>query len=246
MTQQLAGKKTLVTGGTSGLGYATAELFLKEGAQVLITGRTKEKVDAAVAKLGAGAFGAVGDVGVEDSWAGVMAAVKDKLGDKLDVVIANAGNFEMSTLDQATSSVIDKTFNANVKGVIFTVKNAAPLMGKGGSIVVVSSALHMKGGAGLAMYNASKAATRSLTRTYASELGPKGVRINVCSPGMVGSTNILSAAPPGFVEGFAKVYEAATPLGRQGTEAEIAKANLFLASDNSSYMTGSDVQVDGG
>lgn len=246
MTDRLAGKTAIITGGTTGLGLEMARHYLAEGAKVLITGRSQSRVDAALADLGAGAIGLVADsTRLADLEA--LAAKAAEVFTTVDILIANAGGGVFSGIADITEADYDKQFDVNVKGVVFTVQKILPLMGKGASIILVASAVNEKGGAEASLYFASKAAVRSLARSFAAELGPRGIRVNALSPGLVptrffDNSNLGGAAFHGFEQGIA----AAAPLGRPGTPAEIAHAAIYLGADESSYVTAADLVVDGG
>jgi NAD(P)-dependent dehydrogenase (short-subunit alcohol dehydrogenase family) len=244
---KLAGKIALVTGGTSGLGLATAKRFALEGAKVVVTGRRQAELDAAVKELGGGAFGVRGDVSSPADLDRLYAAIREKHG-RLDVLFANAGGGAFVPLGAITEEHFDKYFGINVKGTLFTVQKALPLMTAGGSIVINGSMVSVQGVPGFTVYAATKAALRSFARTWAVELKGKNIRVNVVSPGTVvtpGYKNELGLSDEQIVEFIAQAA-AVTPLGRAGTPDEIAKAVVFLASDESSYITGADLFVDGG
>ena len=247
MTLKLAGKIALVTGGSSGLGLATAHRFITEGAQVVVTGRRGAELDAAVAELGAGAFGVRGDVSKLSDLDRLFATIRARYG-RLDVVFANAGGGAFVPLGDITEEHFDKYFGINVKGTLFTVQKALPLMTAGGSIVLNSSMVSVKGVPGFGVYAATKAALRSFARTWAVDLKGKNIRVNVVSPGTVvtpGYQNELGLSDE-QIEAFVAQAASTTPLGRAGTPDEIARAVVFLASDDSSYVTGADLFVDGG
>lgn len=244
---KLAGKIALVTGGTSGLGFATAKRFVAEGARVVVTGRRAAELDAAVKELGKDAIGVQGDVSKLADLDRLSRTIHDVHG-RLDVVFANAGGGAFVPLADVTEEHFDKYFGINVKGVLFTVQKALPLMTAGGSIVLNSSMVSVKGVPGFTVYAATKAAIRSFARTWAAELQGENIRVNVISPGTVvtpGYKNELGMSDEEIVEFEAKAAST-TPLGRAGTPEEIAKAVVFLASDDSSYMTGAELFVDGG
>lgn len=241
-------KVAVITGGTSGMALATAELFAAEGAQVFVTGRRKDKLDAAVAKIAARAQGGAAVTGVQGD-AGSLAdldrlfeAVRSDSG-RIDVLFASAGDGNLQEpLGAITEQGFDNTFGVNVKGTAFTVQKALPLMGEGGSIVLNSSIAAVKGFAGSALYSASKAAVRSLARTFTAELAPRGIRVNAISPGSIVDTGTFDGAPEETVE----MLRSMIPVGKLGLSRQIATAVLFLASDDGSFVTGLDLQVDGG
>jgi NAD(P)-dependent dehydrogenase (short-subunit alcohol dehydrogenase family) len=247
MAQRLVGKIALVTGGTSGLGLATAKRFVSEGATVVVTGRRQPELDAAVKELGANALGVRGDVSVLSDLDRLYATIREAYG-RLDVLFANAGGGSFLPLGEITEEQFDKYFGINVKGTLFTVQKVLPLMSAGGSIVLNGSVVSVKGVPGFSVYAATKAALRSFARTWAVDLKGKNIRVNVVSPGVVVTPAYKSDL--GLSDAQIKQFEAqgaaAAPLGRVGTPDEIAKAVVFLASDDSSYITGADLFVDGG
>ncbi|TMB09907.1 MAG: glucose 1-dehydrogenase [Deltaproteobacteria bacterium] len=243
---KLEGKVAVVTGGNSGIGLATAKRFVAEGAHVFITGRRQAELDAAVSQIGKNVSGVQGDVSNLADLDRLYATVKQQKG-RVDVLFANAGLGEFVPLGQITEAHFDKTFGVNVKGTLFTVQKALPLMPDGGSIVMNGSMVSMKGWPAFGVYAATKAALRSFARTWSVDLKSRKIRVNVVSPGTVitpGYKNAgLSDEQIAQIEAEAA---AATPLGRVGTPEEIAKAVVFLASDESSYVTGIELFVDGG
>ncbi len=243
---KLEGKVAVVTGGNSGIGLATAKRFVAEGAHVFITGRRQAELDAAVSQIGKNVSGVQGDVSNLADLDRLYATVKQQKG-RVDVLFANAGLGEFVPLGQITEVHFDKTFGVNVKGTLFTVQKALPLMPDGGSIVMNGSMVSMKGWPAFGVYAATKAALRSFARTWSVDLKSRKIRVNVVSPGTVitpGYKNAgLSDEQIAQIEAEAA---AATPLGRVGTPEEIAKAVVFLASDESSYVTGIELFVDGG
>jgi NAD(P)-dependent dehydrogenase (short-subunit alcohol dehydrogenase family) len=247
MAPKLAGKIALVTGGTSGLGLATAKRFIAEGAKVVVTGRRAAELDAAVKELGGSALGVRGDVSLLSDLDHLYATIREKYG-RLDVVFANAGGGAFVPLGEITEAHFDKYFGINVKGTLFTVQKALPLLAAGGSIVLTGSMVSVKGVPGFSVYAATKAALRSFARTWAVDLKDKNIRVNVVSPGTVVTPGYKNEL--GMTDEQIKEFEAraasTTPLGRSGTPDEIAKAVVFLASDDSSYVTGADLFVDGG
>ncbi|WP_430259681.1 SDR family NAD(P)-dependent oxidoreductase [Neorhizobium sp. IRS_2294] len=238
---RLNGKTAVITGGATGIGLAAAKRFIKEGAFVFIYGRRQEALDAAVADLGPNARAVKGSVSDEADLDRLFAAVKAERG-TLDIVFANAGSGGPLALGQITAKHIDDTFDTNVKGTIFTVQKALPLMGKGGSIVLTGSSAGTTGAPGFTAYSASKAAVRNLARTWSEDLKGTGIRVNVLSPGAT-ATELAKEA---LGEEGQKAYGAMTPLQRMADPSEIAAVAAFLASDDSSFMTASEVAVDGG
>jgi NAD(P)-dependent dehydrogenase (short-subunit alcohol dehydrogenase family) len=244
--QRLEGKNAVITGGTTGLGFATAQLYLAEGARVLITGRDPAQVDAAVARLGGNATGIACDSTSLADLDRLAAAAGERLG-RVDVLLVNAGNGMFSPIGEVGEELFDRQFDLNVKGAFFTVQKLLPLIGRGGSIVLTASAVHAKGAPGASLYFASKAAVRSFARSMAAELGGQGIRVNSLSPGLV-PTNFFvnSNAPDELYHDFEALAGKTAPLGRAGTPAEIAEVALFLGSDASSFVTAADYVADGG
>jgi NAD(P)-dependent dehydrogenase (short-subunit alcohol dehydrogenase family) len=238
---KLEGKVAVITGGATGIGLAAAKRFIEEGALVFIFGRRQEALDAAVADLGPNARAVKGSVSDLADLDRLYAAVKAERG-TLDIVFANAGVGSQLALGKITAEHIDEIFDTNVKGTIFTVQKALPLMGKGGSIILTGSIAGTTGAPAMSAYSASKAAVRNLARTWAVDLKGTGIRVNVLSPG--GTATELAKAALGE-EGM-KVYASMNPLQRMADPAEIGAVAAFLASDDSSFMTGSEVTVDGG
>src|SRR5579871_3575103 len=238
---RLKGKTAVITGGGSGIGRAAARHFVDEGAFVFIFGRRQKELDAAVAELGPNARAVAGSVSSEADLDRLYAAVKKERG-SLDIVFANAGTGGPLPLGKITAEHIDETFDTNVKGTIFTVQKALPLMGKGGSIILTGSSAGTTGAPGFTAYSASKAAVRNLARTWAEDLKGTGIRVNVLSPGAT-ATELAKAA---LGEEGQRDYASMTPLQRMADPAEIGAAAVFLASDDSSFMTASELAVDGG
>src|ERR1700683_451058 len=237
---KLEGKVAVITGGATGIGRAAAKRFIEEGAFVFIFGRRQEELDAAVAALGPNARAVKGSVSDLADLDRLYAAVKAQRG-TLDIVFANAGAGSPLPLGKITAEHIDETFDTNVKGTIFTVQKALPLMGAGGSIILTGSSAGTTGAPTMSVYSASKAAVRNLARTWAEDLKGTGIRVNVLSPG-ARATELAKAA---LGEEGQKVYASMTPLQRMADPAEIGAA-AFLASDDSSFMTASELAVDGG
>jgi NAD(P)-dependent dehydrogenase (short-subunit alcohol dehydrogenase family) len=244
---KLAGKVAVVTGGTSGIGLATAQRFVEEGAYVFITGRRQNELDAAVKQIGRKITGVQGDVSNLADLDHLFATIKEKK-ERIDILFANAGIGEFAPLGEITEKHFDKTFGVNVKGTLFTVQKALPLMPDGASIVLNASIMSVKGVQAFGVYAATKAALRSFARTWSLDLKDRGIRVNVVSPGTIitpGYKNELGLNDE-QIEQVKAQTAATTPLGRAGTPDEIAKAVLFLASDDSSYITGIELFVDGG
>jgi NAD(P)-dependent dehydrogenase (short-subunit alcohol dehydrogenase family) len=238
---RLNGKTAVITGGATGIGLAAAKRFIEEGAFVFIFGRRQEALKAAVDNLGPNARAVKGSVSDPADLDRLYAAVKAERG-SLDIVFANAGAGSQFVLGKITAEHIDKTFDTNVKGTIFTVQQALPLMGQGGSIILTGSSAGTTGAPGMSAYSASKAAVRNLARTWAEDLKGTGIRVNVLSPGAT-ATELAKAA---LGEEGQKVYAAMTPLQRMADPTEIAAVAAFLASPDSSFMTASEVAADGG
>jgi NAD(P)-dependent dehydrogenase (short-subunit alcohol dehydrogenase family) len=244
---KLDGKVALVTGGNSGIGLATAKRFVEEGAHVYITGRREAELAAAVKELGKCATAVQGDVTNLADLDRLVAQIKSETikreKGKLDIVFANAGFARFAPLEKITEEHYDLIFNANVKGVIFTVQKALPLMPDGGSIILNASIVATKGFADWSMYSAAKAAVRSLARTWTSDLKQRRIRVNAVSPGFTDTPawHVNEAA-----EQRIPTISKTVPHERFGTADEVAKAVLFLASDDSSYITGAELFVDGG
>jgi NAD(P)-dependent dehydrogenase (short-subunit alcohol dehydrogenase family) len=243
---KLEGKIALVTGGTSGIGLATAKRFVNEGAYVFITGRRDGELAAAVKEIGKDVTGVQGDVSNLDDIDRLVAQIKRNKG-KLDIVFANAGVAKYATFGEITEELYDQTFGINVKGLLFTVQKALPLLPDGASIILNSSIVASKGLASNSVYSATKAAVRSFARTWTTDLKTRRIRVNAVSPGSIdtpGLSDLLASSPTG--EQRRKMIATAVPLGRLGLPDEIAKAVVFLASDDSSYITGTELFVDGG
>jgi len=238
---RLNGKTAVITGGATGIGRAAAKRFIEEGAFVFLFGRRQAALDAAVADLGPHARAMKGSVAEPAELDRLYTAVKAERG-TLDIVFANAGTGSPLPLGQITTEHIDDTFDTNVKGTIFTVQKALPLMRAGGSIILTGSSAGTTGAPGFTAYSASKAAVRNLARTWAEELKGTGIRVNVLSPGAT-ATELAKEA---LGEEGQKAYGAMTPLQRMADPAEIGAVAAFLASSDSSFMTASEVAVDGG
>jgi NAD(P)-dependent dehydrogenase (short-subunit alcohol dehydrogenase family) len=238
---RLNGKTAVITGGATGIGLAAAKRFVEEGAFVFIYGRRQDALDAALAVLGPHARAVKGSVSDEADLDRLYAAVKSERG-TLDIVFANAGAGSQAKLGEITAAHIDEHFDTNVKGTIFTVQKALPLMGEGSSIILTGSSAGTTGAPTMSAYSASKAAVRNLARTWAEDLKGTGIRVNVLSPGAT-ATELAKAA---LGEEGQKVYASMTPLQRMADPSEIAAAAAFLASSDSSFMTASEVAVDGG
>jgi len=243
---KLEGKAALITGGNGGIGLATARQFVNEGAYVFITGRRDPELAAAVEEIGRNVTGVQGDVSNLADLDRLFAQIKREKG-KLDIVFANAGVARYARLGTITEEYYDSIFNINVKGLLFTVQKALPLMPDGGSIILNASIVASKGFSSNSVYSATKAAVRSSARTWTTDLKDRGIRVNAVSPGSIdtpGLSDLLASAETG--QERLKMISNSVPLGRLGTPDEIAKAVVFLASDDSSYITGTELFVDGG
>ena len=242
-----AGKVALVTGGSSGIGLATAKRLALEGAKVYITGRRQKELDTAVAEIGHHATAIQGDVADNADLDRIYQIIQAAEG-RLDLLFANAGGGEFAPLGAITEAQFHKYFNINVKGTLFTVQKALPLMGPGSSIVVTGSITSVKGLPAFGVYAATKAALRSFVRTWASDLKGQGIRVNIVAPGTVVTPAYKSelGLNDEQIEQFVAQVSEITPLGRAGTVEEIASAMSFLASDEASYITATELFVDGG
>jgi len=243
---KLGGKIALVTGGTSGIGLAAAKALAREGAHVYITGRRGPELAAAVEELGPNVTGTQGDVSKMKDLDSLFERIKEEKG-KLDILFANAGIAKYASLGSITEELYDSIFDINVKGVLFTVQKALPLMPEGASIILVSSVVGSKGLSSNSVYSATKAAIRSFARTWTTDLKSRRIRVNAISPGTIdtpGLNDLLASGEAG--EQRRKMVASAIPMGRFGRSDEVANAVVFLASDESSYMTGSELFVDGG
>ncbi|MGX4804265.1 glucose 1-dehydrogenase [Bradyrhizobium guangdongense] len=243
---RLKGKTALITGGNGGIGLATAKLFVAEGAKVIISGRNKATLDAAAKELGANALAVVADA---TDVAATEAAIRqgaEKFG-KLDIVFANAGIPGSTPLGSATLETFEKVISTNLTGVFFTVQSALPYLNDNASIILNGSVISVLGIPGYSAYGAAKAGVRAMARIMASELSPRGIRVNVVAPGAI-RTPIWGAAvaTPEAEQAFEKRIALSTPLGRIGEPDHIAKTVLFLASDDAAHIQGQEIVVDGG
>ena len=243
---KLEGKIALITGGNSGIGLATAKQFVNEGAYVFITGRRDSELTSAVKKIGKNVTGIQGDVSNLDDLDNLFAQIKQEKGN-LDIVFANAGIAAYTLLDKITEEHYDSIFNVNVKGLLFTIQKALPLMPDYSSIILNASIAASKGFADNSVYNATKAAVRSFARTWTMDLKERHIRVNAVSPGPIDTPGLNKVvASTGAFEQTMDMFTNSVPLGRLGIPDEIAKAVVFLASDDSSYITGIELFVDGG
>jgi len=243
---KLDGKIALVTGGNSGIGLATAKRFVNEGAYVFITGRREKELAAAVKEVGRNVTGVQGDVSNLADLDRLFAQIKREKG-KLDIVFANAGVARFAPFGTVTEELFDSIFDINVKGLLFTVQKALPLLPDGASIILNASIVASKGLPANSVYSATKAAIRSFARTWRSDLKDRHIRVNAVSPGAIdtpGLSDLMASSETGAQR--MKMISSAVPLGRLGTPDEIAKAVVFLASDDASYVTGAELFVDGG
>jgi NAD(P)-dependent dehydrogenase (short-subunit alcohol dehydrogenase family) len=243
---KLEGKIALITGGTSGIGLATAKRFVNEGADVFVTGRRGQELEAAVKEIGKGVTGVQGDVSKRADLDRLFAQIESEKG-RLDVLFANAGVAKYGRLGEISEELFDSIFDINVKGVLFTVQKALPLMPDGASIILNASVVGSKGLSSNSVYSATKAAIRSFARTWTTDLKERRIRVNAISPGTIdtpGLNDLLASAAAG--QERVQMMHNSVPLGRFGTADEIARAVVFLASDDASYVTGAELFVDGG
>ena len=240
----LDGKVAVITGGNSGIGFATARRFVKEGAYVFITGRRQEELDKAVSSIGKNVTSVRGDVSNLDDVDHLYDVVQKAKG-HVDIVFANAGVVDPVSLTASTPESYDKHFNLNARGVYFTVQKALPLLADKGSIILSGSAAWQMGIPGYGAYSATKAALVSFVRSWTAELAGRGIRANVISPGPT-ETPMIHVGSKGSPEGTSEYFRKMIPMGRLGTADELASAAVFLASDESSFITGIDLPVDGG
>jgi NAD(P)-dependent dehydrogenase (short-subunit alcohol dehydrogenase family) len=246
MVGLLEGKVAIITGGATGIGLATAKKFVAEGAHVFIFGRRKAELEAAVTAIGGYVTPVQGDVTKLSDLDRLYSTVKAEKG-KLDIVFANAAFAETAGLEQVTEEHFDRHFDINVKGTVFTLQKALPLLGEGASVIINASISGIKGQAGLGIYSATKAALRNLVRTWILDLKGRGIRVNAISPGTTVTAGLDGLAGQGAdLKGFYDYLGGLVPLGRNAQPLEIANVVTFLASDQASYVNGADFQVDGG
>jgi NAD(P)-dependent dehydrogenase (short-subunit alcohol dehydrogenase family) len=245
MSDTLQGKVTVVTGGSTGIGLGIARRFVAEGAFVYITGRRQAELDAAVAALGKNAVGVRADSSNLADLDALFETVKAQKG-KLDVLVANAGGGELAPLGSITEEQFDRTFSVNVKGVLFTVQKALPLLGKGSSVIITGSTTSIMGTASFSVYSATKAAVRNFARSWILDLKGRDIRVNVLSPGPIKTPGLLGIVAEGQQQALLDELASQIPLGRVGDPDEIGKVAVFLASDASSFVNGAELFVDGG
>ncbi|MFF2131296.1 SDR family NAD(P)-dependent oxidoreductase [Streptomyces olivochromogenes] len=243
---RLDGKVAVVTGGSSGIGFAIAQQFVEEGAFVFITGRRRPELDKAKDEIGRNVTTVQGDVSVSDDLDRLFRTVAEDKG-KIDVVVANSGLVDPEVFGRITEASFDRTFNVNARGALFTAQKALPLMNDGGSVILVGSIAGHIGVEGYTTYSATKAALRSYARTWTRELKGRGIRVNVLSPGPIDTPIMDSQADSKEgVDAIKEAFASVIPLGRMGRPEEVAAAAVFLASDESSFCAGMELTVDGG
>ncbi|NMO15705.1 SDR family oxidoreductase [Pyxidicoccus fallax] len=247
MSRKLEGKVAVITGATSGIGLASARRFVAEGAHVYITGRRQAELDAAVAALGRSATGVRADASSLADLDRLFARVREEKG-RIDVLFANAGGGSMLPLGAITEEQFDDTFGRNVKGVLFTVQKALPLLAEGASVILTGSTAGTEGTQAFSVYAASKAAVRSFARNWILDLKGRNIRVNVLSPGSTRTPGLVELAGPDAArqQGLLDMLASRIPMGRVGEADEIAKAAVFLASDDSSFVNGAELFADGG
>ena len=245
MSNRLRDKTAVITGGASGIGLATAKRFAAEGARVFITSRRQEGLDGALDQIGAGAEGVLVDASNLADLDNLYDVISQRVG-SLDVVMANAAAAAIAPLGQITEEQVDAAFDTNVKGTIFTVQKALPLMGPGGSIILTGSSAGTTGAPGMTAYSASKAAVRNFARSWLLDLRARGIRVNVVSPGPIATPGLAGLVPPAHKDGLFDALAKGVPMGRLGKPEEIAKAVAYLASADASFVNGIELFVDGG
>lgn len=245
MSKPLSDKIALVTGGSTGIGLASAQELAAQGAKVYITGRRQQELDAAIALIGTSAKGIRADVSRLEDLDMVYAQIAEESG-RLDILFANAGGGDMLALGAITEEHFDRIFGTNVRGVLFTVQKALPLLGAGSSIILTASTVSVKGTANFSVYSASKAAVRNFARSWALDLQGRGIRVNVVSPGPVKTPGLGGLVAEEQHQGLFDALAAQVPLGRIGEPAEVGKAVAFLASDAASFINAIELFVDGG
>ncbi|AUU05900.1 SDR family NAD(P)-dependent oxidoreductase [Raoultella planticola] len=245
MSKPLSDKIALVTGGSTGIGLASAQELAAQGAKVYITGRRQQELDAAIALIGTSAKGIRADVSRLEDLDKVYAQIAEESG-RLDILFANAGGGDMLALGAITEEHFDRIFGTNVRGVLFTVQKALPLLGAGSSIILTASTVSVKGTANFSVYSASKAAVRNFARSWALDLQGRGIRVNVVSPGPVKTPGLGGLVAEEQRQGLFDALAAQVPLGRIGEPAEVGKVVAFLASDAASFINAIELFVDGG
>ncbi|EOZ9390089.1 SDR family NAD(P)-dependent oxidoreductase [Enterobacter cancerogenus] len=245
MSKPLSNKIALVTGGSTGIGLASAQELAAQGAKVYITGRRQQELDAAIALIGTSAKGIRADVSRLDDLDRVYSQIAEESG-RLDILFANAGGGDMLPLGAISEEHFDRIFGTNVRGVLFTVQKALPLLGAGSSIILTGSTVSVKGTANFSVYSASKAAVRNFARSWALDLQGRGIRVNVVSPGPVKTPGLGGLVAEEQRQGLFEALAAQVPLGRIGEPAEVGKAVAFLASDAASFINAIELFVDGG
>jgi NAD(P)-dependent dehydrogenase (short-subunit alcohol dehydrogenase family) len=245
MSETLQGKVAVVTGGSTGIGFGIAKAFVAEGAYVFITGRRQAELDEAVAAIGENVHGVKADSSKLDDLDALFETVRDRKG-SIDVLVANAGGGVAGTLGSITEEGFDATFATNVKGVVFTVQKALPLLAANASVILTGSTTSEMGMPGASVYAATKAAVRNFARSWIIDLKGRDIRVNVLSPGPVRTPGLLGIAPPEQQEAFLESLAATIPLGRIGHADEIGAVALFLASSAASFVNGTELFVDGG
>ncbi len=245
MSGLLDGKVAVVTGGTSGIGLAIARRFVAEGALVFMTGRRHAKIDAAAAELGPQAVGVRCDVGNLAELDALYEVIRQRSG-RIDVLVANAGSGEPAALGDYTEEQFDSMFATNVKGAVFSVQKAMPLLSQGASVILIGSSTSQRPGPGMEVYGATKAALRNFARSWTLNTQKNGFRVNVLSPGAVRTPGLLGIVPEGQQDAFAKTMASMLPSGRLGDPDDVASAALLLASDTAKHINGADLFIDGG
>jgi len=247
VSRRLEGKIAVLTGGTSGIGLATAKRFVAEGARVLVTGRRQAELDAAIATIGPGATGIQADSANLGDLDRLYEQVSADAG-RIDVLIVNAGGGTMLPLGSITEEQYEDTFGRNVKGVLFTVQKALPLLVDGASVILISSNVSIKGTPAFSVYSASKAAVRNFARSWTLDLKARGIRVNVISPGPIKTPGLVDLAGPDAAQqqGLLDYMASTVPLGRVGDPDEVAGVAVFLASIDASFIAGAELFVDGG
>ena len=245
IVRALEGKIAVITGGNSGIGFATAKRFVEEGAYAFITGRRQAELDRAISDIGKNASAIAGDLSKLEDIDKIAAAVRAEKG-VVDIIVSNAGFTDQVALEDITPEHFDKNFNLMARAPVFLVQKLLPMMSRGGSIILVSSAMHVMGIPNHTTYAATKAANRSYARTWAAEFKGRGIRVNTLSPGVTDTPILEAQSESGGRDEVVKMYMNMIPLGRLAEAVEIANAAVFLGSDQSSYVTGSDLMADGG